>query len=158
MEEQLREKVSAFTKACEIYDIPDGRHEEVIDEYCRFKGRQTFDPVAMKLIFVEKSWRTFDAWLQYKEKFIYRSARLNGEKQARLEPERIKESIEKLAGLGFATKTVGNNEIHFVFKGSKIIYFTYTQWASGKTIKGGRGLNALLKHLSDYSNYLIKGR
>lgn len=147
-EEQLREKASLFMNAREVYDIPDGRHEEVVNEYYGYKGKKKSDPMAKKLLFVENSWKAFDAWLQYQEKFIYRSPRLDGQKQARLEPERLKEALEKLEEMGFATKTIGNNEIHFDFKGSRIIYFPYTQWASGKTINDGRGLNALLKQLS----------
>lgn len=37
--------------------------------------------------------------------------------------------------------------IEFEYKGHSIKYFPYSGWATGKTIKDGRGLNNLIKQL-----------
>lgn len=55
------------------------------------------------------------------------------------------EQIEK--SLGYKLTFESENELRFMFNGSEIKFFPYTGWATGKTIKDGRGLNNLLKQL-----------
>jgi hypothetical protein len=74
------------------------------------------------------------------------SNRLDKERQERLEPLRLQTAALKIQEMGFDV-TVTQNEILFIFKGSIVRFFPYTGWATGKTIKDGRGLEKLLKQL-----------
>lgn len=74
-------------------------------------------------------------------------ARLNIERQEKLEPKRLQYAKEKITGLGFEIIEEGENTLRFVFKGAVITYFAYSGWATGKTISDGRGLDNLLKQL-----------
>lgn len=72
--------------------------------------------------------------------------RLDQERQQELEPERIQHAVKKIAALGYEVKA-DSTKCWFTFKGHQIIFFPYSGWASGKTIKDGRGLQNLLKQL-----------
>ncbi len=76
------------------------------------------------------------------------SNRLNQERQARLEPARMKTAVDKLQCLGFEVETT-EKLIKFMFEGKSVTYYPYSGWASGKSIKDGRGLNRLLNQLKD---------
>lgn len=73
--------------------------------------------------------------------------RLNQERQERLEPSRMKTAMETFTSMGLEPENDGK-KITFVYKGSQIQYFPYTGWATGKTIKDGRGLDFLVKQLN----------
>lgn len=75
------------------------------------------------------------------------SNRLNQEREARLQPLRMKTAMDSLKELGFEPRQVSKDQLVFEYKGSKIDYFPYSGWASGKTIKDGRGLKKLLDQL-----------
>lgn len=78
------------------------------------------------------------------------SNRLNQDREKKLQPQRMEKAVKELEGLGF--KTVHDDTvIAFYFKKSCIRYFPYSGWASGKTIKDGRGLKRLLKQLGPAS-------
>jgi hypothetical protein len=77
---------------------------------------------------------------------------LDQEREKRLQPIRVKKAIEELEKLGF-TVEADETTIAFYFKGSCIRYFPYSGWASGKTIKDGRGLERLLKQLEGRMNF-----
>ena len=76
------------------------------------------------------------------------STRLNQERKEKLEPIRMAVALEKLRATGIH---IDNDEtaIWFIFKGSKVIYWPYSGWASGKSIKDGRGLKNLLKQIDE---------
>ncbi len=74
------------------------------------------------------------------------SSRLDQEREARLEPHRIKTCKEKLESLGFEI-TQNHVQLEFIFKGSKILFWPYSGWHTGKTIKDGRGFKNLLQQL-----------
>ena len=74
-------------------------------------------------------------------------ARLNTERQQKLEPKRMEYAKEKIKWLGFEIIEEGDNTLRFVFKGAIVTYFAYSGWATGKTINDGRGLDNLLKQL-----------
>lgn len=75
------------------------------------------------------------------------SNRLNQEREKKLEPKRIDKAVSELKKRGF--EVVSDSQVvAFYFKGSCIRYFAYSGWASGKTIKDGRGLKRLLNQLS----------
>ena len=74
-------------------------------------------------------------------------ARLDIERQRRLEPKRIATAIRSVEELGLQIKYKDSTKIMFDFKGSNVTYFPYSGWATGKTIQDGRGLTNLLKQL-----------
>lgn len=76
-------------------------------------------------------------------------ARLDQDRQKKLEPIRMNEAIKQISELGFEVFKENESEISFEFQGSKIKYFAYSGWHSGKTIKDGRGLKNLLNQLKD---------
>jgi len=75
-------------------------------------------------------------------------ARLNIERQQALEPTRIETAKNSIEKLGYAA-TVYDKQITFTYKGSLVLYFPYSGWASGKTIKAGRGLKNLLSQIKN---------
>lgn len=74
-------------------------------------------------------------------------ARLNQERQQKLEPKRMNVAVENITNLGFKIEKKTSTFLQFVYKNSTITYFVYSGWATGKTIKDGRGLDNLLKQL-----------
>lgn len=74
-------------------------------------------------------------------------ARLDIERQKQLEPKRVEYAIQKIQQLGFEVNRVSDSEINFKHKGHTIRFFPYSGWASGATIKDGRGLSKLLTQL-----------
>lgn len=72
--------------------------------------------------------------------------RLDQERQQRLEPRRMETAMETLQSMGYTPESDGNC-ISFTHKDSPVKYFPYTGWATGKTIKDGRGLNWLVDQL-----------
>lgn len=75
-------------------------------------------------------------------------ARLDIERQQRLEFPRLLYASEQICKLGY-TVTVQDNmkSLQFEFKGSTVTFFPYSGWATGKSINDGRGLQRLLKQL-----------
>lgn len=76
-------------------------------------------------------------------------ARLNAERQERLEPQRINKAINKIKSLGLEIVSTGHDKIEFMYKGSKIQFFPYSGWHTGKTITDGRGAENLYKQLKE---------
>lgn len=63
-------------------------------------------------------------------------------------PQRKDYAIKELLMVGIVPQDNGDN-LTFTYKGSKITFWPYTGWASGKTIKDGRGILTLVKQLKD---------
>jgi hypothetical protein len=76
------------------------------------------------------------------------SNRLNQEREADLTPKRVQGCKEKLESLGFEV-TATSDRLDFIYKGSKIMFWPYSGWHSGKTIKDGRGFNNLLNQIQN---------
>ena len=74
-------------------------------------------------------------------------ARLNIERQNKLEPQRMDYAQAQIEKLGYKVDRVSDNQLRFEFKGSTINYYPYSGWASGATIKDGRGIKNLLKQI-----------
>lgn len=76
------------------------------------------------------------------------SNRLNQERETRIQPKRMEKAIAELESRGFS---VSHNEtrIDFIFNGFNVLYFPYSGWASGCSIKDGRGLKRLLRQLDE---------
>lgn len=73
--------------------------------------------------------------------------RLNTERQNELEPIRMRTAINEIQELGLTIINCTDKMIEFEYKGQPVKYFPYSGWATGKTIKDGRGLENLLKQL-----------
>ena len=75
--------------------------------------------------------------------------RLNQERQKKLEPFRIRVATERIEGLGYSTTFVAKAKaLNFKYKGSQVTYYPYSGWATGASIKDGRGIDKLLKQIS----------
>ena len=75
------------------------------------------------------------------------SNRLNKEREKKLQPRRMKYAKNMIENLGLEITFENENELQFMFKGSRINFFPYSGWATGKTIQDGRGLERLLNQL-----------
>lgn len=76
-------------------------------------------------------------------------ARLDIEKQKRLEPKRLQYAKNKLKELGIDITHEENTLIEFQHKNNIIKLFPYSGWWSGKGIGSGRGINKLLDKLKN---------
>lgn len=74
-------------------------------------------------------------------------ARLNQERQQTLEPKRREMAIQEIEKLGIKITCADTDHLEFIWKERLVKYFVYSGWATGKTIKDGRGLENLLKQL-----------
>lgn len=74
-------------------------------------------------------------------------ARLDTERQNKLEPIRMRTAINEILRLGLTILNCTDKMIEFEYKGSNIKYYPYSGWATGKTIKDGRGLENLINQL-----------
>lgn len=74
-------------------------------------------------------------------------ARLNKEREQRLQPKRLEFAKKELEKLNVEIVHEDETKIQFLFKGAKINFFPYSGWFSGKTVKDGRGIDNLIKQL-----------
>ena len=66
------------------------------------------------------------------------------------EPQRVFFAMNELIRLGYSPFFhTAEKYIEFEFKGSPVRFFPFTGWATGKTIKDGRGLQNLLKQIKE---------
>ena len=75
------------------------------------------------------------------------SNRLNQEREAKLQPTRIQHAVNELAKIGITPLDISETEIKFSWKGSDVRFYPFSGWASGLTIRDGRGLQSLLNQL-----------
>ncbi len=73
-------------------------------------------------------------------------ARLDIERQNKLEPKRVSFAKEQIENMGFDVEVL-KTEIRFLYNGNTIKFFPYSGWASGKGIKPCRGLKNLLNQI-----------
>lgn len=76
------------------------------------------------------------------------SNRLDQESEAKLQPKRIQVAINELAKIGIIPHEISDTYILFMWKGFTVQYYAYSGWATGVSIKDGRGLQNLLKQLT----------
>jgi hypothetical protein len=70
------------------------------------------------------------------------------ELRKRKEPLRIEYALRKITELGYSCNLEeGNKCVQFTYKGGLVRFFPHTGWATGKTIKDGRGINKLIKQI-----------
>lgn len=60
---------------------------------------------------------------------------------------KTKEAKDKISAFGYKVEVVKDNELHFYFKGKRIIYYPKKEWATGATITDCRGLGKLLEQI-----------
>ncbi len=75
------------------------------------------------------------------------SNRLDYEREAKLQPKRMEVARAAIQKLGLAILHEDETKIIFEYKCSLIYYYPYSGWATGKTIKDGRGLQHLLNQI-----------
>lgn len=76
-------------------------------------------------------------------------ARLDIDRQNRLEPKRMAEAKKQIEQLGYSVEVFGKTKLSFTFRGNTINYFPYSGWHSGKGIKDGRGLSKLISQIKE---------
>jgi len=77
------------------------------------------------------------------------SNRLNQEREAELQPIRMKTCKEKLESLGYQVKSDDQTKLTFIHDGAQITFWPYSGWHTGRSIKDGRGFNNLIKQLEE---------
>ena len=75
------------------------------------------------------------------------SNRLDKDREAELQPERMEYAINELAKLGYTITYKDKTRIEFGYMDAIVTLFPFSGWHTGKSIKDGRGLNNLLKQL-----------
>jgi len=73
--------------------------------------------------------------------------RLDKERQAELEPERLSFAKNAIYNLGYMINYEDSTKIKFEFKGETITLFAYSGWHTGKSIKDGRGIEKLINQI-----------
>lgn len=76
------------------------------------------------------------------------SKRLDQEREKRLSPQRFETALKEIEAIVpevYPNSAIG--KIDFMYNGSLVTYWPYSGWASGKSIKDGRGLKNLLKQI-----------
>jgi len=76
------------------------------------------------------------------------SRRLDQERESKLQPKRYNHAVKELTSRGFLIEVLDDTQFRFLFKGEWVNYYPYSGWASGKTIKDGRGFDNLIKQLN----------
>lgn len=79
-------------------------------------------------------------------------ARLNIERQERLEPGRIASTRKVIEKLGYEITYADSMRLEFPYKGQTVKFWPYSGWHTGKSIKDGRGFNNLLKQIKKDGN------
>jgi hypothetical protein len=77
------------------------------------------------------------------------SNRLDQEREALLQPERMSTCIKTLVDMGFDVVQIDHTQLEFKFKGNVIKLYPYSGWFTGKGVGSDRGFNKLLKRLND---------
>lgn len=75
------------------------------------------------------------------------SRRLNQAREKRLQPRRLTFAKNQLTKLGFTIQFIDETQIHFLFNEHLVMYYPYSGWHTGKTIKDGRGWIKLLNQI-----------
>lgn len=74
-------------------------------------------------------------------------ARLNRIRQNKLEPLRMEYAKKQIESKGYKVRTFDDNLLCFDFKDHTVKFYPYSGWATGHTIKDGRGLKNLLNQI-----------
>jgi hypothetical protein len=66
-------------------------------------------------------------------------ARLDQERQNRLAPKRLGTTKILLEQMGYKVDIMGNTTLVFFHNNHKVMFYPYSGWHTGKSIKDGRG-------------------
>ena len=69
-----------------------------------------------------------------------------------LEDFRINNAKKLLKAAGIDFTTPNPSKIQIIYNGELVSFWPYTGWHSGKSIEAGRGIENLLKQISDETN------
>lgn len=75
------------------------------------------------------------------------SNRLDQEREARLQPKRMKYAIEQIEKLGYIVIQLSDTQLWFEYEKESVVFYPYSGWHTGKSIKDGRGIDKLLKQI-----------
>ena len=75
-------------------------------------------------------------------------ARLNLERQKKIEPQRMDFAKQEIEALGYVVTQFGNTRLEFEFKGHTVRFYPYSGWASGASIIDGRGFLELYNQIN----------
>jgi len=81
-------------KAFNIFDLPEGRHRAIVEEFYVVQGKSDSHDFSDKLRYINANLPEFNKFLETQGR--YKSERLDIERQAELEPERVKTAIQTL--------------------------------------------------------------
>lgn len=75
------------------------------------------------------------------------SNRLNQEREKELQPKRMATAKLAIENWGYEIILQDETKLEFKYKGCIIQFFPYSGWATGVTIKDGRGLVHLIEQI-----------
>lgn len=75
------------------------------------------------------------------------SGRLNQEREAELQPKRMQVAVDAIRNLGLKIVYEDSTKLIFDYNGNSVVFYPYSGWHTGKSIKDGRGLQNLLNQL-----------
>ena len=79
---------------------------------------------------------------------LKKMARLDIERQNTLEPRRMEFAKKEIEKKGYVVWIISDTQLRFEHQGGHCVnFFPYSGWATGATIKDGRGLKKLLKQI-----------
>lgn len=64
-----------------------------------------------------------------------------------IQSDRVKMAKNEIEILGYEITFENTSRIEFEFKSGKVVFFPYTGWHTGKTIRDGRGLKKLISQI-----------
>lgn len=77
-------------------------------------------------------------------------ARLDTDRQDKLEPKRMEYAVKQLTELGFDPNVTSNDKaIRFQLNGNTITLYPYSGYFNGKGVNPGRGIKYLLDQLKN---------
>lgn len=72
---------------------------------------------------------------------------INGHSKNTVQASRVDYAISELADIGIDVHYKDNFKIKFLYQGHEVTFFPFTGWATGKSIRDGRGIQNLIKQL-----------
>ena len=83
--------------------------------------------------------------------------RLNEERQRILGPTRYERTLKEIESLGYICYPMTNKSFRFMhLDDCWITYYPYSGWATGKTIKDGRGFKNLYNQIKEDAPNILK--
>ena len=68
-------------------------------------------------------------------------------RQTQLEPKRIASAINAIQGIGIEITYHDERKVEFMYQDKNVVFYPYSGWHTGQSIKDGRGLQNLLLQL-----------